>query len=202
MAGPRLRLGTETGKVTVSHRSHLRTRVSSSGRIAPTGGHQFRVGGRRRRLDAGSETSSTARPDACRRAGWPFGARHVSSPEHLPGADGDGLGHRRQNGSPSELLARLERLPPASYHTVHEVWTALGEPTESRTPEAAAPPTAEPAPTASASAPAHPAPSIWSVPGWIDGAAKCAGRLTELMVRVVLGGTVAAVTVSRRRLRH
>ena len=36
----------------------------------------------------------------------------------------------RDQGAPPEILDRLEQLPPATYHTVQEVWVSLGGATE------------------------------------------------------------------------
>jgi hypothetical protein len=101
-----------------------------------------------------------------------------------------------EQGGPPEILERLQQLPPATYHTVQEVWVALGGQTETResgrndATEAAAP-----APGGRAPMPVPP------VPAWVDGVARAAGQLTEATVRVVVGGSVLLLTRTARQLR-
>jgi hypothetical protein len=101
-----------------------------------------------------------------------------------------------EQGGPPELLERLQQLPPATYHTVQEVWLALGGPTEAREPRrsratAAGPP---------AAGPRAPRP-VPPVPAWVDGVARAAGQLTEATVRVLVGGSVLLLTRTARQLR-
>ncbi len=98
----------------------------------------------------------------------------------------------REQGAPPELVDRLQRLPEAAYHTVQEVWTAMGGPTEARRAGAPAP---EPAPRPAVAATPEPA-----APPWVDRAAEGAGKVTETAVRVMIGVPVAILRSVTRRL--
>jgi len=102
----------------------------------------------------------------------------------------------REQGAPSELLDRLGRLPPATYHTVQEVWAALGGATETRQAAAAS---EAPRPAPAVSAATEPVPAV---PPWVDAVARAAGGATEVTVRLTLGATVAIVTGVARRVAH
>jgi hypothetical protein len=95
----------------------------------------------------------------------------------------------REHAAPPELLDRLARLPAGTYHTVQEVWTALGGPVESRHPAETFEPEAAPV--------EHP-PLVYR---FIDCVAVGAGRVTEVTVRAVLGVGVGLVRVTTRNLR-
>jgi len=98
----------------------------------------------------------------------------------------------RNQGAPPELVHRLGRLPMGTYHTVQEVWTALGGSTETRDTGAgrAAPPSA---PVASQSA------SEGSAPSFVDRVAVGTGRVAETAVRVFLAVPTAVVRMLARR---
>jgi len=104
----------------------------------------------------------------------------------------------RDEHAPPEILARLEKLPSSTYHTVQEVWEALGGASERRD----APPSGELMPTQTPDAQDEdPASSpVPTTPSWVDGVARLAGRWTETTVRVLLGGTVAVVSHATRQV--
>ena len=101
----------------------------------------------------------------------------------------------RNQGAAPELVHRLGRLPMGTYHTVQEVWTALGGPTETRDTGGA-----RAAGTASPPAPvATERPSVTTAPSYVDRVAVCTGRVAETAVRVLLA---VPATVARRLARH
>jgi hypothetical protein len=96
-------------------------------------------------------------------------------------------------GAPPEIVERLWQLPPGRYHTVQEVWTALGGPTETRDAAASAS-GRQPGPAVAAT----PEPAA---PPWVERLAERAGQIAETTVRVAVGVPVAFLTSMARRLR-
>jgi hypothetical protein len=101
----------------------------------------------------------------------------------------------REQGAPPEILERLQQLPPRTYETVQEVWVALGGPTEHRDGTMAAREGSGGPPSRRGVGRLVP-----PTPGWVDGVARAAGRMTEMSVRVVLGGTVVVVRGAAGRM--
>ncbi len=115
-------------------------------------------------------------------------------PSAFPASDVAIAETAREQGAPPELLDRLGRLPAATYHTVQEVWAALGGATETRHGAAVAE-AHEPA----SAVPAAPEP-LPAVPPWVDAVARAAGGATETTVRLTLGAMVALATGVARRV--
>jgi len=131
-------------------------------------------------------------------------AQHLR-PSAFPGGVADLIAAAEAEDAPASVVALLQELPPATYHTVNEVWVALGGASEARPdlqpPEEAEP--SEPPPSEPALAePTAPPATDEQAQSWPEQLAHVVGATATTAVRVVVGIPVAIVSHIGRLLRR